>query len=72
MAIDYQVGDVIKPKNQYFMYLNPCLVLDITEKGVVCIIVGQPVSTKFEIPNSQMHLMTKDDTGTVLYGNKEK
>jgi hypothetical protein len=72
MAIDYKVGDVIKPKAEYFMYLTPCLVLDITEKGAICVIVGQPVDRMFEIPNSCMELMTKDEVGTTLYGNKEE
>jgi len=71
--IDYQVGDVIEPKDQRYRDLKS-VVLDITEKGVIVKFIGfgydeiDPII----IRHHEAHLMTKSKAGTILYGNKDK
>jgi hypothetical protein len=74
-AIDYQVGDVVRAKFwKSEEFLTPelfCLVVNISEKGVFLkVINGQ--SQIFLVSNDEMHLLCKDETGTILYGYKEE
>jgi hypothetical protein len=68
--IDYQVGDVIEPKDQRYSEFKS-KVLDITEKGIIVQFIGYEVDPIL-IKHSEGHLMTKSRLGTVLYGSKDK
>ena len=68
--IDYQVGDVIEPRDQRYSKFKS-KVLDITEKGIIVQFIGYEVDPIL-IRLHEGHLMTKSRLGTVLYGNKDK
>lgn len=65
-VVDYQVGDVIVPRESR-IHQQLCLVKDITEKGAVVVFLDSP-AVEFIIPNHELHLMKKDSTGSILYG----
>lgn len=67
-VIDYQVGDIIIPKDTSIK-ATLCLVKDITEKGAVISFV-EALDEEFLIPNHELHLMKKHSTGSLLYGKK--
>lgn len=67
-VIDYQVGDVIVPKEKSVKAIL-CMVKDITEKGATVTFVEEP-DVEFHIPNHELHLMKKHSTGSILYGKK--
>jgi hypothetical protein len=67
-AIDYQVGDVIVPKEKSIKAIL-CMVKDITEKGAIVAFV-EDHDVEFLIPNHELHLMKKHSTGSILYGKK--
>jgi len=67
-AIDYQVGDIIVPKEESVKAIL-CMVKDITEKGATITFV-EDQDTEFFIPNHELHLMKKHSTGSILYGKK--
>ena len=74
MAIDYQVGDVVRATFWKENFTTPellCEVMNITEKGVYLkAIDGQ--GQIFLVANHEMHLLCKDKMGTLLHGNKDK
>ena len=70
IPIDYQVGDVIEPKDQRYKDFKS-KVLDITEKGVIVQFIGYEADPIL-IKHHEAHLLTKSKLGTVLYGSKDK
>lgn len=72
MAIDYQVGDVVKVPTKLGGSLRRALVTDITEKGIVLKLIGAEVFPLLHLPHYVAESLIKDTTGTLLYGNKEK
>jgi len=70
--IDFEIGDVITPKSDRYNHLKS-IVVDITEKGVVVVLLGRPgFDNRIFIHHSEANLMTKCKVGTILYGNKSK
>jgi len=69
-AIDYQVGDVIEPKDQRYRHFRS-IVVDITEKGIIVAFLNYDAEPII-ITHNEAHLMTKSIAGTILYGNKDK
>lgn len=73
MAINYQVGDVVKLGSDLGGSLWRALVVDITEKAVfIELLHSSKKGHQTAIPNCLMRHLTKDEVGTLLYGNKEK
>lgn len=70
MAIDYQVGDIVEPYFYYGPLAKLAEVLDITEKGGYFKIL--PNGPQFFVGNSELHLLKRSGTGTLLYGDKSK
>lgn len=73
MAINYQVGDVIKFGSDLGGSLWRALVIDITDKAVhIELLHSTRKGYQTAIPANLMQHLTKDEVGTLLYGNKEK
>jgi hypothetical protein len=70
IPIDYQVGDVIEPKDERYRDFKS-KVLDINEKGIIVQFIGYEADPIL-IRHHEGHLMTKSKVGTVLYGSKDK
>jgi hypothetical protein len=66
MPINYQVGDVVRPKNKKFIW--EAKVIDIVENGAYFIMLHNG-ATVF-IKNHELSLFEKSKVGTLLYGNK--
>jgi rRNA processing protein Gar1 len=69
--IDYQVGDVIAPKDERYNHIKS-IVTDITERGIIVSLIGHITTCNILIRHHEGHLMTKCKAGTILYGNKDK
>ena len=67
-TIDYQVGDIVIPKSN-LVKPELCLIKDITETGAMLSLIEYD-EIEFFVPRKEMHLMTKHQVGSLLYGKK--
>ena len=70
MAVNYQVGDVVRPDFGGGINWPLALAVESTSTGIWFSFVLS--SDRFFVVNAELHLLRKDETGTLLYGNKKE